>query len=529
MRRWDVRLYRYGLRLTYDLVVPEPAATMRKAYVELEALRARQKPFTFPVKHTGIDRNTYVGLADQYQASVPPYPRDPEPLKPSKSQDSGGGWQYVDVEFVVPDRAEVTEIYLDAQVGDLPGPNINFGVKGAVSQPGWNGEPNALFVYGAKLLLGDGTPFLARATGPQKVVVFTHHADETFVQLMVHLRTTDTAIEQWRNEVWNALYNAAQTAYYAEQQDLAGRIAALEARLAGVDTLTLRREENDEIMKSVLQYFVGSGFDFMPKAVTDLFELAMIDTSHGTAFEGATAGAQAIQWAPVRQFEEMVRFVNQAVEWENVVTFLYSYFWDIPDSWDFIRGLRHPDATRQAFLRAGSARVVLTVRKGWEARWIRFTQDGVIDAEESDGGGNPYMTIAREIAAYDDRNYPGVPPANPGRSAVRLQDTVYTTAAETVAAGAGPVIITVADSAGFVAGLPVVLDADDEHRRQESTRVVSIPDGTHLEVDGLAHAHEAPFAVLQPGEKGALIAEWHEYTPSAGTDIALTSNLTTIA
>ena len=39
--------------------------------------------------------------------------------------------------------------------------------------------------------------------------------------------------------------------------------------------------------------FVGSGFDFMPKAVTDLFGLAMIDTSHGTAFEGGTAGATA--------------------------------------------------------------------------------------------------------------------------------------------------------------------------------------------------------------------------------------------
>jgi len=43
----------------------------------------------------------------------------------------------------------------------------------------------------------------------------------------------------------------------------------------------------------------------------------------------------------------------------------------------------------------------------------RSAATGVIDAEETDGAGNAYMTIAREIAAYDDRNYPGIPPANP--------------------------------------------------------------------------------------------------------------------
>ena len=77
-----------------------------------------------------------------------------------------------------------------------------------------------------------------------------------------------------------------------------------------------------------------------------------------------------------------------------MVTFLYSYFWDVPPSWPFIRNTRHPDPTRQAFLRAGSARVVLTVRKGWEERWMRFAEGGSIDASIP----APYLTIAQEIA-----------------------------------------------------------------------------------------------------------------------------------
>jgi hypothetical protein len=34
---------------------------------------------------------------------------------------------------------------------------------------------------------------------------------------------------------------------------------------------------------------------------------------------------------------------------------------------------------------------------------------------------------------------------------------------------------------------------------------------------------------MQPGDKGAMVAEWYEYTPSSGVDIAVASNLATIA
>ncbi|WP_328953462.1 hypothetical protein [Kitasatospora purpeofusca] len=44
LRTWRVRLYRYGLRAAYDIVVPEPSAAIRKDYVELAALRARPRP-----------------------------------------------------------------------------------------------------------------------------------------------------------------------------------------------------------------------------------------------------------------------------------------------------------------------------------------------------------------------------------------------------------------------------------------------------------------------------------------------------
>src|SRR5690606_2779085 len=101
---------------------------------------------------------------------------------------------------------------------------------------------------------------------------------------------------------------------------------------------------------------------------------------------------------------------------------------------------------RQAFLRAGAARVVLTVRKGWEDKWVRFAETGSIDGAPA----APYLSIAREIAAYDDRNYPGIAPANPAKTATRLQESVYATCAQQVAASAQPVTLGVNSSKGFV-------------------------------------------------------------------------------
>jgi hypothetical protein len=145
---------------------------------------------------------------------------------------------------------------------------------------------------------------------------------------------------------------------------------------------------------------------------------------------------------------------------------------------------------------------------------------------------SPYLSIAREIAAYDDRNYPGIPPANPARTAARVQEMVATTSSAVVKASSSPVVIAVESSKGFIVGDKVVIDSHEPRMRmQEAQTIVAIPDDSKLTVARLEHDHgqEGDFLIVRPGEKGILIAEWNEYTPSSGVDIAVTSNLTTIA
>ena len=134
-------------------------------------------------------------------------------------------------------------------------------------------------------------------------------------------------IERWQADAWNALYNAAQVKYYAEQQDIAARITAIEDKLANVDTLTLRREESDEIMKNVLKFVLGPRLRLHARCGPEGVrgggaDLVMASPSRSvTGKLSVTGQVRHNQWTVLRQHEDIVRFINQAIEWENVVTF----------------------------------------------------------------------------------------------------------------------------------------------------------------------------------------------------------------
>ncbi len=480
------------------------------------------------------------------------------------------------MEFDVPTGMQIQKIKIVAMLGNQGQASRAFHLLGF-------GSPWETFLHqgGADLnqdlRFDNDWYFMHGATGHQTMTYWIVWIDSASIMFYLIFEPTEQAMVQWQLAVWNACYNAAQTQYYAKQQDIAAQIAQLEDQVNNVDTLTLRREESDEIMKGVLRFLLGPhpgkpDFNFMPqdvnaaikRSIASVWDVEHVpddqakaisswwDSQHGVEFTGNELGLGQADLKTVQQHENVVRFINQAIEWENVVSFLYSYFWDMHESWDFIRQIKHPDANRQAFLRAGSARVVqaflragsarvvLTVRKGWEQAWTQFAEGG-FDGASIDPD-HPYFSIAKEIAAYDDRNYPGIPPANPGQSAVRSEDAVYTTSVANLSGNMGPNIpveIAVDSSTGFVVGAQVVIDTridtdkSDPSGMQESQTITAInSDGKHITVEQLDNPHDGskkPFLIMQPDEKGVLIAEWFEYTPTSGTDIAVTSNLKMIS
>ena len=543
MRKWHCALYRYGLRLTYDITVPEPGAAMREIYAQLDALQnSAGEQFVFDITHAHINTDNYLALGDNYYVDVPPPPSPSNvvvqvgPVIPSTTD------SIQPVTFNVPSGYWITSIILEQGIGKDSFVDDPFLVLGA-SPIGLTADKDRLINLCAK------DSFLWHQSGSLSItVMFMTSKLENDGKLFftVNCAPTETAMAQWQSGVWNVLYNAAQAKFYAKQQKIIAQIAALQAKLAGVDTLTLRREENDEIMKCAIRWIMGDDFAFMPQNVIDLFKKTG-NEKYGIDFTSNYSGLDSYEesaakatndWSIATKYEDRVNFINQAVDWDNVIYFVYSYFWDDPQSWDFIRQIRHPDATRQAFLRAGSARIVLTVRPGWEKAWTYFVEFGGATSMPDVLPYHPYLQIAQQIQDYDAINYPGIPPADPNGGGPIDDGTpqVGTTCDVVLNPSAAPVTITVADNTGFVAGATAIIDTY-ESKVQEIQTITAVPenDKTHITVVALSNTHSPaqsqnkPYPIVQAGAAGTLIAEWFEYTPTSGTDIAVTSDLTTIA
>jgi hypothetical protein len=447
--------------------------------------------------------------------------------------------------YTVPDGYQIDSVLLNGFIGD----NDSTGDKGYnLNIVGYNFEgpyanadgtwqpPYGDNVLNNVILLG----FLSGFTGSGTITCVINMANPAEFTFYLYTVPTSATIEQWQATAYSALYNAAQSAFYTQQQAIGTQITALQNQINNVDTLPLRREENDEIMKCVLIWLLGPGFAFMSPAAQAAFVSAASagNLKHGVGFTGENAVSPS-EWNALTGNEEVVSFINQAIEWENVVFFLYSYFWDEPVSWNFIRQIQHDDKTRQAFLRAGSARVVLTVRPGWEKAWAYFVVTGQTSVPISPSAqAHPYLTIAQQIADYDSTNYPGIPPANPNGGGLIDDDTPQfgTTCAASVGPSNSQITIPVAntsgaDGSGFAVGATAIIDNWDSSAQETQTITAVTASPPSISVQMLQHAHSVtsgPFPVVQSGAKGVLIGEWFEYTPTSGTDIAVSSNLGTI-
>ena len=143
MRKWYVALYRYGLRLTYDITVPAPGAAMRTAFRQLAELQAQAaQGFTLQLNYSNITPSTYTALASQYGAQVPP-PPETQWISAGGTDVTGidvnnpGNFTDWPIQFTVPDGYQVDHILLSAHIGDNhPGDNPNnkdgysFGIVG---------------------------------------------------------------------------------------------------------------------------------------------------------------------------------------------------------------------------------------------------------------------------------------------------------------------------------------------------------------------------------------------------------------
>ena len=91
MRKWKVNLYRYGLRMTYDITIPNPGGDLAKKIYEIDALEKKiNEPFTFNLPVSAIDYNSWQRYATMYNATVEAPPEKNKTISAYKMIDLNG-------------------------------------------------------------------------------------------------------------------------------------------------------------------------------------------------------------------------------------------------------------------------------------------------------------------------------------------------------------------------------------------------------------------------------------------------------
>lgn len=128
------------------------------------------------------------------------------------------------------------------------------------------------------------------------------------------------------------------------------------------------------------------------------------NSTHGYGMAGLTTGSTFTDYetnlsSTLDKYTAFLKFMEQAFEWENLSYYLYPYYWANKTEWTNLYQAEDVDPLFRAFLQSGMARVVVTVRPGFEDAVQFYMATGKIwNGGEVPVIGDPlYLSIVDEM------------------------------------------------------------------------------------------------------------------------------------
>jgi Type II secretion system (T2SS), protein G len=486
LRKWRVDLIRYGLRMTYDLVIPNPGLDLIGRVLEIQAIdeMLTTAAYSFDVHITDVtpDKDKWLDLSQRYGVELDPPPNPSLPIAYFKKLDiAGQGIVTGDIEIEIPEGYEFADgsFYAELHLHVTTGvPRPQFSALGQIVGP----KDDQHDPYNASLTI-PLLPLFQKTVGKLLITYGYQNSSDGYVTVTGSANVLPKTIQDWQLKSWTALRNADQAAYDKRIEQAKERKAFLQAEIESFDALTLRKMEHEEIMRWVLRWLLGPAFDLMPanlKALLDPDPTKQPPPSQYAYPDVTTLSYD--QWLSVIHYGEFIKYIHDAIEWENVLFFAYPYFWDYYKNWPFKRFLRHPDPIHREFLRSGAMRVVLTIRPGFEESFAMLQQTG--DSTAPPDASFPYVTVAEEIRNFAMTNYEGIPPANPDNNVrpllypeqrkawndlqklIRLiedyNDAQHNRTLSTAITSFGTQTITPSSMEGIEYGTPLIIDSEPQ-------------------------------------------------------------------
>ena len=402
--RWVDKIYKnevqnYGKRLQYEFMIPEPAAfhliakkrgassSNRPSIVKPLDPRSKRFGSLSPLKSSAaLNENNYQQWAAIYNAEVSPPPPSIQLVGKSFKKETPDPTQWykpyaVTDQLIIPEGYGLNKAYVSGQ-GAASGQSktsgyCRFSISVADNtKKYWTAKLNkTLFLEDNKTLELDKYT----DSVPVGVEFFWMHGG--LVSISLELKRKEHHYRAWQLETFRAIISA----YEDRLQEYNDSMAELEAKrgvLLSDNPKYYREIEQTVLRKNCIAYLIGH-------------------TNMGKSFvKGAKMGNNHVDISQeMDQYAATVKFFEQAFEWNIMSYRFYPFYWAGKNKWTELYDIDNEDATFKAFLQAGMARVILSVRPGFEESVLHYMSTGQI----WDGGEVPvigddlYLSIVDEL------------------------------------------------------------------------------------------------------------------------------------
>ncbi|AYN00625.1 hypothetical protein [Chryseobacterium sp. 3008163] len=181
---------------------------------------------------------------------------------------------------------------------------------------------------------------------------------------------TPDAKNAWLQSTFNKIieaYNAEMDKY----NQALSEAKALGVQIKGSNPGFYRKIENTILRKNCISYMI----DQNPGAALTFGKNKYYQTDNAT--ESFTNTEIKLD-SGLDQYTAFVKFMEQAFEWDIMSYYFYPYYWGKRDRWSDMYQFDDNDPTFRAFMQSGMARVIVTVRPGFEEAVRHFLATGQI-------------------------------------------------------------------------------------------------------------------------------------------------------
>lgn len=384
--RWVDKIFKnqvinYGKRLMFEFMIPEPAKLHLLGMTENESLGTKlEKPIDprnfidaasekekLNLKDfTSMNPRTAGYWGSMYNADINPVPDTIISISHSFQDrtlgidDNGyGRWAgaYFNNDFKVPENYYATHVK----------GKISY-VKG-VTFSGNMSESSDIYICGQKMLGGNVDTALNNVKDKITVSAISWDVKALSGSLVATCQLTPEALAKWQQETFKAIIDAYEKALQEYNQKLAEE-NAIGVRIKDENPGFYRQIENIILRKNCISYIIDQN-----EQAKRTYGKNMFNTLDG---ERNFRNHEINVSKELDDYTAFSKFIEQAFEWEIMSYNFYPYYWGTKKDWASLYQYDNNDPLFRSFMQAGMARVIVTVRPGFEEAVNYYMQTGQI-------------------------------------------------------------------------------------------------------------------------------------------------------